>query len=214
MIRILSICFSITLLTACYKNESSQQNSLVYCSEKFPQSFNPQVSHDVASLDATTHQLYNRLLKFDPVTNELVGDLALRWKVNKDNSIYTFDLRRYINFHHSKYFTPTRHLNADDVIFSFERLFNSNHPYHAVNRASDEYFFNHPFSQNIKQVIKLDTYRLQIQLHKPDATLLASLAAHYAVILSKEYAQQLLLSGHPEQLDFKPIGTGPYKYKN
>ena len=39
------------------------------------------------------------------------------------------------------------------------------------------------------------------------------MASTYAVILSKEYADQLSLASNEKQIDQLPIGTGPYKYQ-
>lgn len=40
----------------------------------------------------------------------------------------------------NKDFKPTRDLNADDVVFSFDRQKNTNNPYHKVSGGSYEYF--------------------------------------------------------------------------
>lgn len=213
--RFIPLFFSLLALTACYQTESSITDSLVYCTDKAPTTFNPQISHDVASLDATTHQLYNRLIKIDPVSQRYVGDIATHWQVNDDKTEFTFYLRRDVNFHDTEYFTPSRHLNADDVIFSFRRMLSKDHPFHAINFAKkgETYLYNHPFANLAGKVVKMDQYTVRFILDKPDVTLLDNLAAHYAVILSKQYALQLLQSGRPKDLDFLPVGTGPYQYQ-
>lgn len=214
--RFLPIYLSLTLLTACYQTESALTDSLVYCTDKAPSSLNPQISHDVASLDATTHQLYNRLVKIDPISQRFTGDLATHWQVSEDQKEYTFFLRKDVNFHHNDYFTPTRKLNADDVIFSFSRMLSKDHPFHSINIAAqaETYIYNHPFANLAGKIIKRDDHTIQISLNQPDVTLLANLAAHYGIIHSKEYALSLLKTGHPEQFDFLPIGTGPYQLKS
>ncbi|MCP5076627.1 MAG: ABC transporter substrate-binding protein [Psychromonas sp.] len=211
--RFIPIFISLVFLSACYQTESTLTDSLIYCVDKAPNSFNPQISHDIATLDATTHQIFNRLVKIDPISQQFIPDIAHHWKVNDKKTHYTFFLREDINFHDTDYFTPTRQLNADDVIFSFKRMLSTKHPYHSVNSDSDNYLYNHPFSNLVDEIIKIDEYTIRFLLNKPDATLLANLAAHYSVIHSKEYATQLLLVAHPEQIDFKPIGTGPYQFK-
>ncbi|WP_028862917.1 ABC transporter substrate-binding protein [Psychromonas aquimarina] len=212
--RIIFVFTVALLLGGCYQNESGLSDTLLYCTENSPQSFNPQISHDVSTLDATTHQLYNRLIKIDPTSNRFIPDLATHWLESEDKLSYTFFLRRNVSFHQTDYFSPKRYFNADDVIFSFNRMLNKNHPFHSVNRVSDTFFFNHPFTNLVSDIIKVDQYTVKFVLNSPDATLLANLAAHYAVIHSQEYAQSLLSRGHPEKIDFYPIGTGPYKFKN
>ncbi|WP_413698772.1 ABC transporter substrate-binding protein [Psychromonas sp. KJ10-10] len=212
--RFLFICASLSFLTGCYQTESTITDSLLYCADKAPTSFNPQVSHDTASLDATTHQLYNNLIRIDPVSRRFVADIAKGWQSNQDKTEYTFYLNEQVTFHQTDYFQASRHLNADDVIFSLKRLLSTENPFHDINSESENYFFNHPLTNIIKDIIKIDDHTVRIILTKSDATLLANLAAHYSVILSLEYADELLQAGHPEKIDFFPIGTGPYQFKN
>ena len=47
--------------------------------------------------------------------------LAESWTISDDGLEYTFKLRPGVKFQTTDYFTPTRDLNADDVVFSFER---------------------------------------------------------------------------------------------
>ncbi|WP_449359978.1 ABC transporter substrate-binding protein, partial [Alishewanella longhuensis] len=43
---------------------------------------------------------------------------------------YDFTLRQDVAFHHTSYFTPTRPFNAEDVVFTFNRIMEPTHPYH------------------------------------------------------------------------------------
>lgn len=212
--RFLFAFISTLLITGCYQTESKLTKSLIYCSENRPHSFNPQISHDIATLDATTHQLYNRLVKIDPISQRFISELATHWRKDENGLGYTFFLRENVPFHNTDYFKPSRFLNADDVIFSFNRMLDQNHPFHGVNRVSDSYFFNHPFTNLIEEIVRIDDHTVKFILKRNDVTLLANLAAHYSVILSQEYAQHLLRSGHPEKIDFYPIGSGPFQFKN
>ena len=65
--------------------------------------------------------LYNRLVEFAPATTRPVPGLAEGWDVSEDGLEYTFHLRQGIKFHTTYFFTPTRELNADDVVFSYNR---------------------------------------------------------------------------------------------
>jgi cationic peptide transport system substrate-binding protein len=212
--RYIPIYFSLFLLSACYQTESTMSDSLIYCTAKAPKSFNPQISHDVATLDATTHQLYNRLVKLDPISQRFSADIASHWEVNDAKTEYTFYLRKDVNFHHTAYFKPSRQLNADDIIFSFKRMLSQSHPFYSINNALNNELYNRPFSDLVGDIIKIDQYTIRFLLNKPNATLLANLAAHYAVIHSQEYGQQLLQESHPEKIDYSPIGTGPYQFKS
>jgi len=212
IMRLLCLLFLLINLTACYQNEALTKNTLIYCTEGQPTTFNPQISHDVASLDATTQQIFSRLVTFNEANQRFEPDLAESWVQSADKLRYRFTLRKAVSFHHTDFFKPTRFFNADDVLFSFNRMIDENNPYHTVNNQTQNYFFNHPFTPFLSAINKIDPYTIEFVLSKPDVTLLANLAAHYAVIHSQEYAQQLLQRGHPEKIDYQPIGTGPFKY--
>lgn len=213
MKRFLAV-FAMTLfLTACYKTESSLTDTLVYCTQTAPQSFNPQFDHDVSTLDATTHQLYNRLIKIDPFRKQFIPELATHWQRSDDKLSYLFYLRKGVQFHQTDYFQATRPFNADDVIFSLQRILNEDHPFHFVNHNNDKNITNHALKNLVDDVVKIDDYTIKIILKKTDVSLLAALAAHYSVIHSQEYADSLSATAQQE-IDFLPIGTGPFKFKN
>jgi cationic peptide transport system substrate-binding protein len=66
--------------------------------------------------------------------------------------------------------------------------------------------------QTIKNVKRINGYRVEITLFEPDSSFLANLATDFSVILSAEYADKLLLEGTPSKIDYFPIGTGPFKF--
>lgn len=123
-------------LAALTVSSSVAAKTLVYCSEGSPENFNPQLYTSGTSVDASAVPVYNRLVDFKPGTTELVPSLAERWEVSDDGKVYTFHLRQGVKFQSNKSFTPTRDFNADDVIFSFMRQKDVNHPYHNVSNGS------------------------------------------------------------------------------
>lgn len=110
-------------------------DTLIYCSEASPESFNPQIASSGPSFVASSQTLYNRLITFDPVKNTPVPSLATAWTISPDGKTYTFTLRQGVKFNSNKFFTPTRDFNADDVIFSVMRQKDPNHPYIKCRRA-------------------------------------------------------------------------------
>lgn len=130
--------------------------TLVYCSEGSPENFNPQLYTSGTSVDASAVPVYNRLVDFKPGTTELVPSLAESWEVSEDGKVYTFHLRKGVKFHSNKLFTPTRDFNADDVIFSFMRQKDVNHPYHNVSNGSYSNFESLEFGSLITAIDKVD----------------------------------------------------------
>lgn len=110
----------ILLASACSQSNLSTiaADSIVYCSESDPATFNPQLNTYATTADASSYQIYNRLIEFDPINGKIVPSLASSWLVSKDGLTYTFQLRRGVSFHTTPYFTPTRSFNADDVVFN------------------------------------------------------------------------------------------------
>ncbi|XPE25014.1 ABC transporter substrate-binding protein [Shigella sonnei] len=190
---------------------SVQAKTLVYCSEGSPEGFNPQLFTSGTTYDASSVPLYNRLVEFKIGTTEVIPGLAEKWEVSEDGKTYTFHLRKGVKWHDNKEFKPTRELNADDVVFSFDRQKNAQNPYHKVSGGSYEYFEGMGLPELISEVKKVDDNTVQFVLTRPEAPFLADLAMDFASILSKEYADAMMKAGTPEKLDLNPIGTGPFQ---
>ena len=198
-------------LAALTVSSSVAAKTLVYCSEGSPENFNPQLYTSGTSVDASAVPVYNRLVDFKPGTTELVPSLAERWEVSDDGKVYTFHLRQGVKFQSNKSFTPTRDFNADDVIFSFMRQKDVNHPYHTVSNGSYSNFESLEFGNLITAIDKVDDHTVRFTLAHPEAPFVADLAWYFASILSAEYADAMLKAGTPEKVDMEPIGTGPFK---
>ena len=203
------ICCIVPLLTAC--GPSRVPSGLVYCSEGNPESFNPQLVTSGTTVDATSQQIYDGLVDYDAKSGEMIPSLATSWTISDDEKVYTFELRTGVQFHHSPRFTPSRNFNADDVLFSFNRIIDNSNPYHFVSKTGYPFFESIGFTQLINNIEKIDDYRVAFHLKQKDASFLSNLATGFAVILSQEYADNLYQSGEPEQLDRLAIGTGPFR---
>ena len=191
--------------------DNIRSSGFVYCVNGTVNTFNPQMVSSGLVVDTLAAQLYDRLLDVDPYTYRLIPDLAASWEVRDNGATYRFHLRKDVSFQHTNAFTPTRKMNADDVVFSFARMFDRQHPWHNVNGGSYPYFDSLQFADSVQSVKKLDADTIEIRLNSPDASFLWHIATHYAPILSQEYANQLTAKGQQEQLDRDPVGTGPFQ---
>lgn len=214
VVRLSLVLFTALLVVSCGKqNKQAFYNSgIIYCSESNPVTFNPQLDTSSTTSDASSHQLYDRLLDFDPDSGRIVPSLASSWLVTNDGLTYVFQLRKDVAFHSTTYFTPSRTFNADDVIFSLDRWRLRSHPYHYVSGGRYPYFESLGLAQNIASVERVNGYRIEITLKRRDSSFLSNLATDFAVILSEEYASQLAEDGTPSKIDQLPIGTGPFKF--
>jgi dipeptide transport system substrate-binding protein len=185
--------------------------TLVFCSEGSPEALNPQIVTTTTGMNAG-RPVFNNLVEFRPGSTEIVPALAESWDISPDGTEYTFRLRRGVRFHRNELFTPSRELNADDVLFSLERQWKEDHPYHHVSGASFDYFKDMGMPELLKAIERIDDFTVRITLNQPEAPFLADLAMPFNVVLSAEYAEAMLRTGTPEKLDEQPIGTGPFSF--
>ena len=188
-----------------------QAKTLVYCSEGSPEGFNPQLFTSGTTYDASSVPIYDRLVEFKLGTTEIIPGLAESWDVSDDGKVYTFHLRKGVNWHSSKTFKPTREFNADDVMYTFMRQMDPQHPYHKVSGGSYEYFSGMDMNNMIEKIEKVDDHTVRFVLTRSEAPFIADMAMDFASILSAEYAGNMMKAGTPEKVDLDPIGTGPFQ---
>ena len=187
-------------------------NSLVFCSEGSPAGFDT-AQYTTATDNDAAEPIYNRLAEFEKGGTAAGPALATRWDISEDGLTYTFHLRDGVKFHTTKWFTPTRNFNADDVLFTFNRMLNPEHPFRKAYPTEFPYFTGMSLDKNIASVEKTDPMTVVMKLNSVDAAFIQNLAMSFAAILSAEYADQLLKSGKPSDINQKPVGTGPYVFQ-
>ncbi len=186
--------------------------TLVYCSEGSPEGFDPALYTAGTTFDASGRAVYNRLVEFKHGGTEIEPGLAESWDISPDGKEYTFHLRKGVKFQTTDFFTPTREMNADDVIFSFERQAATKGTWFDYSNGSWEYFNGMSMPDLIEKIEKVDDHTVKFVLNRPEAPMLANLAMDFASIVSKEYADKLEAEGKPEMLNQVPLGTGPFQY--
>ncbi|MBB3712461.1 dipeptide transport system substrate-binding protein [Limimaricola variabilis] len=189
---------------------AAQAQNLVYCSEGSPEGFDPALYTSGTTFDASSHTVYNQLVEFETGTTNVVPGLAESWEVSEDGTEITFILRQGVKFHSNDRFTPSRDFNADDVIFTFERQRDPEHPFHTASGGTWEYFQGMSMPDLIESIEKVDDYTVKFNLTRPEAPFIANMAMDFASILSAEYADAL--TDNPEMLNQEPIGTGPFEF--
>ena len=233
---VMSVCWFAfmvnTVVAAPRVPEELTDNGLIYCTHASGFSFNPQTSDAGTSMNVVTEQIYNKLFE---ISNTAIPTpiLAQSYSISPDGKIITIYLRKGIKFHHTDWFKPTRDFNADDVVFSLNRVLGYENYLPTLEQSSVDYknpqyrifheqakkvrfpyFESIKLNQKIESVKALNPHTVQITLFKPDASILSHLASQYAIIFSQEYAVQLNADDNLVQLDLLPVGTGPYKVKN
>ncbi|RAU49656.1 MULTISPECIES: ABC transporter substrate-binding protein [unclassified Pseudomonas] len=209
--KVISTLFTAGLFATIHTTQAATK-SLVFCSEGSPAGF------DIAQYTSGTDNdaaepIYNRLVEFERGQTQVVPALATRWEVSADGLTYTFHLREGVKFHSSKTFTPTRDLNADDVLFTFNRMLNKEHPFRVAYPTEFPYFTSMGLDKNIKAVEKTDAMTVAFTLNHVDAAFIQNIAMNFASILSAEYAAKLMASGNVRDINQAPIGTGPFVFQ-
>ena len=125
--------------------------SLVFCSEGSPAGFDT-AQYTTATDNDAAEPLYNRLAEFEKGATNVVPGLATRWDISEDGLKYTFHLREGVKFHTTDYFTPTRDFNADDVLFTFNRMLDPQHPFRKAYPTEFPYFNGMSLNKNIAKV--------------------------------------------------------------
>ena len=205
---------SLGLALAAALATGASAKTLVYCSEGSPEGFNPQLYTAGTTFDASSRAIYNRLVEFERGTTEIAPALAESWEISDDGLEYTFHLRPGVKFHTTDGFTPSRDFNADDVLYSFQRQLDPEHPYHQVSGGTYEYFQGMDMPNLLAAIEKVDDLTVTFKLKAPTAPFLANLGMDFASVLSAEYADQMLEAGTPETVDLNPVGTGPFQLVN
>ncbi len=186
--------------------------TLVYCSEGSPEGFDPALYTAGTTFDASANTMFDGLVNFRVGTTQVVPGVAESWEISADGKELTFKLRSGVKFHSTDYFTPTRDLNADDVIFSFNRQMDKEDPFNKLANGSFPYFDGMDMGNLIKDIVKVDDLTVKFVLDHPEAPIVSNMAMAFASIQSAEYAASLVKSGNLGDLNQKPIGTGPFKF--
>lgn len=177
--------------------------------------FNYNEMNGLASLDPAAasnveniwpvNQLFNGLVQMDDSLN-VVPCIAKNFNISPDGLCYTFYLRNDVFFHDDRCFEngTGRKVNAQDFVFSFNRLFDSKVS-SAVTLLDKIDRSKHT---NSKGFAAVNDSVFQIYLKEPFSAFINILTMKYFSVLPFE-AIQLYKS------DFRshPVGTGPFLFK-
>ena len=190
---------------------AAEHNGVIYCSEHALPYMNPQRYQYSPIASTLAKAVYERLIGRDNKTGEIVPGVGKLTRLSRDQVEYTFVLDKTVRFHSYGSFIPTRELQAEDVIFSFNRMRDPGNPFY-------EPFENFPYItktetlSNIKDIVAVSPHIVRFILKEPDPDFLDFLAIDNSVILSKEYADYILEHGlPPEYIDYNAVGTGPFQ---
>jgi len=141
--------------------------------------------------------IFEGLVEYEAGSTEIKPCLAESWNISEDGTEIVFHLRKGVKFHDGTDF------NADAVVFSFERQYNAEHPYHQYGEWA---YWGYMFS-DVDRMEKIDDYTVKLVLSEPNASIMTSLAMFTVCIVSPANAEQ-----YGEDAFRYPSGTGPFKF--
>ena len=137
--------------------------------------------------------VFSSLFKRDR-EGKLIGDLAENYKASPDGKAYDLKIKENVKWQNGENFT------VDDIIFTFSAIQDSE--YKSPLRAS--------FGG--VQLEKIDDQNIRFTLAEPYAAFLDLLT--FGIIPQGVWQQIPPNSARLAELNFKPIGSGPYKFKS
>lgn len=139
-------------------------------------------------------ELFNALVAFAPGSadpKDIQPDLAERWESSPDSKVWTFHLRKGVQFHGGY-----GEMKAEDVVFSLQRAADAKTSSFASSLAI------------VDKVEALDDYTVRVTLKYPNAAFLGLVSNYHAgFIVSKKAVEKL-----GDKFGNAPIGTGPFAF--
>ena len=212
MNRSIKLClFLLVALGAFVSAHVSAQGTLRYPVSADPEHLDPWRSVTVATQRVITN-IYEGLTTLDPVTAEVVPELAESWEVSDDGLTYTFHLREGVQFQAVDDVTyENREMTADDVVWSWLRFLSedttvSEHPEYLSDIAGAEAYLAGE-ADGVSGLEVVDDYTLEVTLERPNHRFLANLINAYV-------APQEALEARGEEFSSRPVGTGPFIFES
>jgi peptide/nickel transport system substrate-binding protein len=155
-----------------------------------PRFINPILSQTNSVDGDLSRLIFSSLLIYDK-DHQLVGDLAENYEISEDQLTYTFYLKQNVKWHDGESF------NADDVVFTVSSL--------------QDPEFKSPLRRRFTGVVceKIDDYTVKFTLKEPFAPFLSMLI--FGIIPEHLWYSIPAANADLNELNKKPIGTGPWK---
>src|SRR5215510_1772558 len=197
LIIMATVILATVALSALPQAAEAQRKKVLTIAAKEPDSLDPHTS-TIGQSQAIVRFMYRGLTTFaikdgKVTTAEVQPDLAESWTISPDGTLWTFKLRKNVQFH--KGFGE---MTADDVKFSFERQ---------IKRAPGTRFGVN--LEMIKSIEVVDRYTVQIQLNAFDPVFPLRMAGYQqGYVVSKKAVEK-----YGDQFKWNPVGTGPFYFE-
>jgi peptide/nickel transport system substrate-binding protein len=164
-----------------------------------PKTFNTIIAQETSSTDITDGFIFEGLVTRHGVTTEIIPELARDWEISEDGTVYTFYLRRGVQWSDGVEFT------ADDVVFTFDVIKDEDVP----TSTRDVMMVDGEFPE----YRKIDKYTFQVEIPKPFAPFMNNMMTFivpkhklYDAWQAGEFNSTWGINTDPEEI----VGTGPF----
>lgn len=192
---ILAVLLTLVLLAGAPGLAAEQQNVLTLVRGGDSLTLDPAQASDSESA-LVVGQICEGLVRVKDGGLQVEPALAVSWTVSADGKEWTFRIRRGVSFHDG---SP---MNAQAAATAIMRQVDPTHPFHVPGMNTARSLFEH-----VAGAEALDDGTLRIRLTRPSASLLSSLAASQAPIVSPQ-----ALAKWGADIGSHPVGTGPFRF--
>ena len=135
---------------------------------------------------------YNQIVEYNPLSaSEIICDLCDNWTVGPNFLAYTFNIQKGVKFQDGE------NLDADDVVFSVDRL---------IHEGKGRAGLFRPYLRDENPVEKVDSHTVMITLKQPSGAFLRFLAVDFNKVLPQHVA-----SVKDMELYENWSGSGPWR---
>jgi peptide/nickel transport system substrate-binding protein len=164
---------------------SAQGSTLVMARASDIFNFDPANAPDQEGI-STVLEMYDRVTQFGP-TGQILPNLATSWKYSNGQKTVTFNLRKGVRF------SDGSPLTAADVAFSITRALNPKSIYAVL------------WGGAVKSAVAVGSSQIRVELKRPFAPLLSTLATAQGSVVSKRAWTRL-----GKKAAVHPVTSGPY----
>lgn len=211
--KLVPIVLLIVILTSCGSDKKQFEyagGSFKMALDNTPSTFIAREVNDVYSFELLS-QVMEGLVSFNAEDLSLQPQIAEKWSISGDGTVFTFTIRDDILFHENPVFKSVddRKLTVEDVLFTFEKACKPNdegNPTAAYlfllsNQVKGAKEYYEGKAKSISGM-KIKKNRFEITLINPDQTYINKLANLSASIVSKKIVEA--------KMEADVVGTGPF----
>ena len=140
--------------------------------------------------------IFDTLVRYD-MQLKVTPHVAKSWELSADGLQWTFHLRDDVKFHDG---TP---LDAEAVVFTFERVYNPEHPFNQYGTWDNWSWYMYM----VNKVEAVDKYTVRFILNYPYTPFLDTMANFATAIVSPTAYKE-----KKDKFRIEPVGSGPFKF--